>query len=228
MQLVDLSIDIVNGMPNHKAFPSPVILTFRTHEQRAKELGSGFSSASNFMCMVDHTGTHVDAPFHVNPKGGTLETMPLDTFYGPAVCWDLTHIPPKGIIDVQDLEKARGKSGIPLTPGDIVLLNTGHHKRTWPDKELWQYTYPGLTYDATKWFFDHKVKLHGIEGPSTDHPDDKSYPAHRACRDFGITHIECLANLELLVNKRFTFIGFPLKLLGTSGSPLRGIALLEQ
>jgi len=86
---------------------------------------------------------------------------------------------------------------------------------------------PGLTYEATKWFADNNVKIHGIEGPSTDHPDDMSYPAHRACRDFGITHIECLANLEEVVNKRFIFIGFPLKMIGTTGAPIRAVALIE-
>jgi kynurenine formamidase len=226
MQLIDLSVDMFNGMPNHKAFPNPVILTYKTHEQRAKELGTGFSSYTNYICMMDHSGTHADAPIHFNPKGVTIDAMPLDTFYGPAVCWDLTYVPPKGIIDVKDLEEAKEKSGVPFKEGDIVLLNTGHHNRTWPHKELWERTYPGLTYEATKWFSDNNVKIHGVEGPSTDHPDDTSYPNHRACRDFGITHIECLANLEKVVNKRFTFIGFPLKLVGTSGAPLRAVALL--
>jgi kynurenine formamidase len=227
MELIDLSIEMFNNMPCHKAFPSPVILTYKTHEQRAKELASGFSSGSNYICMTDHTGTHVDAYYHVSPKGGTLDSMSLDMFHGPAVCWNLTHIPSKGVIDVKDLEEAKERSETHFKEGDIVLLNTGHHNRTWPDKALWEHSYPGLTYDATKWFFDHKVKIHGVEGPSTDHPDDKSYPAHRACRDFRITHIECLANLEKVVNKRFVFIGFPIKLIGTSGGPLRAVAMLD-
>jgi kynurenine formamidase len=227
MELIDLSIDIFTGSLHHKFFPSPVVLTYKTHEQRAKELGTGFSNETHYIGMVDHTGTHVDAYFHVNPKGATVDAMPLDTFYGPAVCWDFTHIPPKGKIEIEDLEEAKEKSGVPFEEGDIVLLNTGHHKRTSHDKVLWQTTFPGLTYESTKWLFEHKVKLHGVEGPSAHYADDELLGAHVACRDFGITHIECLANLEKVVNKRFTFIGFPLKLVGGSGGPLRAVALLE-
>jgi kynurenine formamidase len=227
MEIVDLSIGLVTGGLSHKAFPSPIVLTYKTHEERAKELGTGFSSATNFICMVDHVGTHVDAHFHVDPQGVTLDAMPLEMFYGPAVCWDLTHIPPKGIIGVEELEEAKEKSGVPFEEGDIVLLNTGHHKRTAHDRELWQTTHPGLTYESTKWFFEHKVRLHGVEGPSTHYAGDETLAAHVACRDLGITHIECLANLEKVTNKRFTFVGFPLKLIGTSGGPLRAVALLE-
>jgi len=227
MQLIDLSIEMSDNMPAHYLFPRPVILPHRKHEETVKTLTGGFSYATNFISMLDHCGTHVDAYFHVNPKGAAIEAMKLEEFYGPAVCWDLTHIPAKGLIDVKDLEQAQKKSGLPFKENDIVLFHTGHHNRTWPDKTAWENTYPGLTYNACKWLFDHKVKMHGVEGPSTDHPEDKSFPAHRACRDLGITHIECLANLEKVVNKRFTFIGFPIKLVGTSGAPLRAVALLD-
>lgn len=227
MKLIDLSIDMFDNMPSHYLFPRPTILPHRKHEDTVKTLTGGFSYATNFFAMLDHCGTHVDAYFHVNPDGAPIEAMALDEFYGPAVCWDLTDIPPKGIIDVKELEEARDKSGVPFEEGDIVLLNTGHHNRTWPDTEAWEKTYPGMTYEATKWMRDNKVKMHGIEGPSTDHPEDKSFPAHRCCRDLGITHIECLANLEEVANKRFTFMGFPIKLVGTSGAPLRAVALVE-
>ncbi len=227
MQLIDLSIALFNDMPSSARLPRPVILPYKSHAETAKICTNGFSYTNYFIAMLDHGGTHVDAYSHINPQGATVDEMPLDMFYGPAVCWDLTHIPPKGIIDVQHIEEAKMKSGIPFKEGDIVLLNTGHHKRTWPDKAKWETTYPGLTYKATKWFYDHKTKLHGIEGPSTDHPEDRSFPAHCACRELKITHVECLANLEKVVNKRFIFMGFPMKILGGSGAPLRAVALLE-
>jgi kynurenine formamidase len=177
--------------------------------------------------MQDHSGTHVDAYSHINPQGATVDQMSLDQFYGQAVCWDLTHIQPKGTIDVQEIEQAKEKSGVPFNRGDIVLLHTGHHDRTWPNKDAWERTYPGLTYEATKWFYDNGVKLHGIEGPSTDHPEDRSFPAHRACREYGITHIECLKNLDKVVKTRFIFMGFPMKIKGASGGPLRAVAMIE-
>jgi kynurenine formamidase len=46
------------------------------------------------------------------------------------------------------------------------------------------------------------------------------------CRRERITHYENLANLDQVVNARFTFAGFPLKLLGGHGGPTRAVALV--
>jgi kynurenine formamidase len=47
------------------------------------------------------------------------------------------------------------------------------------------------------------------------------------CREYGITHYENLANLDQVVGKRFTFIGFPLCIREGTGSPVRAVAVLE-
>jgi kynurenine formamidase len=51
---------------------------------------------------------------------------------------------------------------------------------------------------------------------------------HHVCRDLGFTHMEGLCNLDKLVGKgRFRFIGFPLKIKGGTGSPIRAVAWLD-
>jgi len=47
------------------------------------------------------------------------------------------------------------------------------------------------------------------------------------CRTYWITHFENLANLDQVVGKRFTFIGFPLKIREGTGSPVRAVAVVE-
>jgi kynurenine formamidase len=45
----------------------------------------------------------------------------------------------------------------------------------------------------------------------------------------GFTHVEGLTNLEKLIGKgRFKFIGFPLKIKGGTGSPIRAVAMLDE
>ena len=40
--------------------------------------------------------------------------------------------------------------------------------------------------------------------------------------------MECLANLEAVVGRgRFRFIGFPLRIRGGTGSPIRAVAVFE-
>jgi kynurenine formamidase len=230
MRIVDLTLKIEDNMHTHKLFQSPILGAHVTHE-KAKSLGLGveddpFTFATFYLSTLDHVGTHVDAPYHFGPDGATIDQMPLNIFFGKAVCLDLTHIPDLGLIDVSDMEEAEAKSGVKID-GHIVLLNTGLHKRHWPNRSV-VLNNPGLTTAATHWLADRGVNLHGVEGPSTDRPSESTFPSHRVCRDRKITHYEWLVNLEVLVGKgEFTFYGVPLLLNGGSGSPVRAYAVIE-
>jgi len=229
-RIIDLSLLIEDNMPAHKLFQRPVITTHMSHES-SSALGLGVEGdamtfQTNFIAMLDHVGTHVDAFRHVNPNGAPVDEMPLEMFMGKAVCLDLQHIPDLGDIAVDDMEKAEEKCGVKIN-GHIVLLCTGFHKRTYPTLDsVWKN--PLLTADATQWLYDRGSKMHGVEGPSTDKPSDNSFSQHRLCRNLGISHWEWLVNLEELLGKsEFQFFGVPLKLKGGSGSPVRAFAIVN-
>lgn len=229
-RLIDLTVTITNNMPAHKFFPRPIIVPHMTHEDFSR-MGLGvpgdqLTGATTFMGMIDHVGTHVDAPYHLSPEGRTIDEMPLELFMGQAVCLDLTHIPDLGDIDVADLAAAEKKARVTID-GHIVLLNTGLHNRHFPtDKSVW--SNPGITAAATHWLADRGSKLHGVEGPSTDKPTESVFPNHRACRDRGLLHYEWLCNLEHLVGRsEFYFQGLPLKIGRGSGSPVRAVATVD-
>jgi kynurenine formamidase len=225
--VVDLSLEISNGMPAHALFPSPIILQYVTHEQ-AKSAGLGtaedpFTYAVNYISMLEHVGTHVDAPLHIKDGGQSIDQVPLDWFAGRAICLDLRHVPDLGDIDVRELEAAQQQAGIQISD-HIVLLCTGFHARHWPNREVVTNN-PGITAEATHWLADRGSRVHGVEGPSTDKGGTKEFPNHRTCRDRGLIHYEWLVNLEELVGKgEFWFTGYPLKWLGGTGSPVRAIA----
>jgi kynurenine formamidase len=228
--IVDLTVTIENCMPSHRTMPRPIYRRYLEHEE-SKALGLGtpedvFTSAIEFVGMLTHIGTHVDAFFHTNPEGQTIDEMPLELFMGKAVALDLRHVPDLGTIDVADLEAAERQAGVAID-GHIVLLNTGLHARHYP-RETVMHSNPGLSAAATHWLADRGVVLHGVEGPSTDRPDDPSFPSHRVCRDRGIAHYEWLCNLEAVIGKGvFQFQGVPLKFHQGSGSPVRALAFLD-
>lgn len=229
MTQIDLSLEITNGMPAHAFFPSPIIVPYVTHEQ-AKSAGLGteddlFTYSINYISTLEHVGTHVDAPLHIGADGASIDQLPLDWFAGKAVCLDLRHVPDLGDIDVADLEQAEAQSGVTID-GHIVLLCTGFHERHWPEREVVT-TNPGLTAAASHWLAD-RSRVHGVEGPSTDKAGTKEFPNHRVCRDRGMIHYEWLVNLDQLVGKgEFQFVGYPLKLVAGTGSPVRAVAELR-
>jgi kynurenine formamidase len=55
----------------------------------------------------------------------------------------------------------------------------------------------------------------------------RTYPCHMMRRAEGITHFENLANLDRVVGRLFTFIGFPLRIGAGTGSPIRAVAVLR-
>lgn len=229
--VIDLSLAIDNNMHVHPLLQSPVVLPYMTHES-TKDIGFGtkedpISGAMHYISMLDSTGTHVDGFFHNDPNGLTVDLMPLDMFFGKAICLDFTHIPDFGVIDVEDIELAMKKTGV-IIDGHIVLFNTGLHARHWPNIEAATHQ-PRITAQATEWLAAHGSKVHGVEGPSTDPSTDTLFESHRACRDLGITHYEWLVNLEQLVGKgEFTFFGVPLKIKGGPSAPVRAFAIIGE
>ena len=229
-RVIDLSLSIEDNMPAHKLFQRPVLTTHFTHES-AKSFnlgvpGDAMTFQTNFIAMLDHVGTHVDAFRHVNPNGKPVDEMPLDMFMGKAVCFDVRHVPDLGDITSKDMDDAEKKSGVKVN-GHIVLLCSGFHKRHYPNIEAVTMN-PQLTVEATKWLNERGSKMHGVEGPSTDKPSESTFAQHRLCRDLGMSHWEWLVNLEELVGKgEFQFYGAPLKFKGGSGSPVRAFAIVN-
>lgn len=233
--LVDLTLETFHGMPisanTNLYLPRPIILPLVTHEQaKAEGLGSAddpLTFAGDLVTFVDHTGTHVDAPYHVDPDGTTIDEMSLDWFTGKAVCLDLRHLPDRSDITEHELEDAEKAAGVTVD-GHIVLVCTGHHAKHWPRGEILTLN-SGLTAAATHWLADRGSRAHGVEGPSADKGGTSDFPNHRVCRDRGIVHYEWLVNLEQLVGRgEFRFYGFPLKLRRGTGSPVRAVADLTK
>lgn len=228
LRLIDLSQEIFQGMSVFPMHQPTFIMTNMTHEENMKMTGSkklGFSARN--LLISEHGGTHCDAVWEYKPSGATIDKMPLEYFWGSAICIDLSHIPPTRKIEPNDLETALSKSGQRLERGDIILLYTGHYDRNF-GTDKWQTTYTGLSYNAAKWLAEKGVVNIGVDAPAIDHPDDLDFSGHLVCGEYDITNTENLCNLDKLVNKRFLYFGLPLKIRDGSGSPIRAVALVEE
>jgi kynurenine formamidase len=229
MRLVDLSREITHRLPRLPNHPSIEVFPFSTHEEKRTAEGYTFSSATMVLHIGDHAGTHVDAPAHFDERPGaaSIEQMPLEDFFTEAVCLDLSHKKLRSDVSVEDLQDAVAKAGVEIRPRDTVLLHMAHSERTW-GTEAWLTDFPGLTKESANWLADQGIGMFGVEAVSPGRPGRSNFEVHHVCRDRGITHMEGLVNLDQLVGAgRFRFIGFPLKIKGGTGSPIRAVALLK-
>jgi kynurenine formamidase len=229
MMLVDLSRDIYHKMPRLPNHPMIIIAPFTTHAEKRVADGYAFSSAVTSLNFGDHSGTHVDAPVHFDDRADakTIDEVPLENFFTEAVCLDLSHKPLKSDIGIADLEMAERQAGIEIRPKDTVLLHMDFYRRTY-GTEAYITDFPGLTKESATWLGQKGITMFGVEAASPGRPGRSNFEVHHVCRDLGFTHMEGLVNLDKLVGKgRFRFIGFPLKIRGGTGSPIRAVAWLD-
>ena len=82
---------------------------------------------------------------------------------------------------------------------------------------------------SVHWLADRKILMFGVEAVSPAPQGEPNFKAHLAYAHRGITHIECLWDLEAVVGKgRFRFIAFPLRIRGGTASPIRAVAVLDE
>jgi kynurenine formamidase len=204
------------------------IMVNMTHEDNQKDTGADLGFSARNILMSEHGPTHSDAVWEYHPKGTTIEKMPLEYFWGDAICLDVSHIRHPDYIEPDDLAEALKKHGLDIRKGDIVLLYTGHYDRTYGTKE-WFGPYTGVSYDAAEWLAKQGVVNIGIDQQAIDlTPDDMNFSGHKVCLKYEITNTENLCNLDKVAGKRFLYMGLPLNIRDGSGSPVRAVAFIEK
>ncbi|HEX3994895.1 MAG TPA: cyclase family protein [Acetobacteraceae bacterium] len=229
MELIDLSRELFHRTQVHPSHPPVVISVWGDHSEKKVAGDTVFTSMSLSLNLGDHSGTHVDAPVHFDPRPGaaSIDEMPLEKFYTSAICLDLSHVPLGHAITVPEMEDALAKSRQDIRPGDTVLIYMATNERLL-GKPGYQHDFPGLALASVHWLADRGIGMFGVEAISPAPEGELNFQAHMACAERGITHMECLANLHKLVGRgRFRFIGFPLKIRGGTASPIRAVALFE-
>lgn len=227
-RIVDLSQDIFEGMKVYPGHLKTVTFQHATHEETAPRFTSGFSFQTLGFMLNDNGPTHVDSFSHLDPDpdAATIDQMPLDLFYGPALCLDVSRVPAQTDITADHLDAALEASGLDLSPGDMCFFYTAtYDKHAGTPRYLTDFA--GLGDSGAEWIVQRGIKTFGVDSPTPDNPVSTEYPVHMMCRREHITHYENLVLTEV-VGKRFTFFGFPLKVVGAHGGPTRAVALVEE
>jgi arylformamidase len=213
--IIDLSMRIRSlDTPVFPGYPAPVSAKMKTLEE------DGYYAC--IWNLVEHIGTHVDAPAHFVKKGRFVDQIPLSTFICEGIILDFRDKEPRYQISVDDVKRQIGESlNNKSKRGAILLFLTGYS--SYAGMRKW-FDYPELSPDACKYIVNKKFKAIGTDAPS---PDRDPFQAHRILLPKGVVIFENLVNLEKLVGKEFLFIGVPLPLFKGSASPVRALALVR-
>jgi kynurenine formamidase len=210
MRFIDLSHPMRDGQPS---FPGDPVLKITPHATIEKQRYN-----VSQLSMGSHQGTHLDALSHFVPDGRRVDEMPLDWFCGPAT---LLRIPkaPRAEITVSDLKPFEDR----LRPGARVIYETGWH-RHYGSSDYFTGS-PSLTQEAASYLAYLRIGLLGMDTPT---PSRDYYEVHHLLQQkpAEIVIVESLANLDALPES-FLFIGFPLRIEGGDGSPIRAVAGIE-
>jgi len=226
-RVLDLSYAI-----NDKLVPWPGDEKFFEATVNASVEKNGFFTRSFW--MLEHYGTHVDAPAHFPPGKTTVDQIPAKQLFGPAVVIDVRAESGKdadyqlGASRVEEWEERHGR----IPEGAIVLLRTGWASR-WPDARKYRNQdakgkmhFPGFSPGAAKLLIQRKVSGLGCDTLSIDHGASSDYPVHHLALGAGLYQLENLADLSELPERGAFLIVAPIKLEGGSGGPVRVFALL--
>lgn len=184
--------------------------------------------------MLEHYGTHLDAPAHFPPGKATVDQIPAKQFFGPAVVFDVRAESEKDADyqlttgSIADWEKRHGR----VPEGAIALLRTGWASR-WPDVTKYrnqdaqgQMHFPGFSPDAAKLLIERKVSGLGCDTLSVDYGASPDYSVHHLALGAGLYQLENLRDLSELPETGAFLIVAPIKLEGGSGGAVRVFALL--
>jgi kynurenine formamidase len=185
--------------------------------------------------MLEHYGTHLDAPIHFPPGKTTVDQIPANQLFGPAVVVDVRA---EGAKDadyrlpaarVEEWEKKHG--GIPA--GSIVLLRTGWASR-WPDVQKYRNQdaqgkmhFPGFSVEAAKILISRKVSGIGCDTLSADYGASEDFAVHHLVLGAGLYQLENLADLREVPEAGAFLVVAPIKLEGGSGGAVRVFAIWQ-
>ncbi|QFG25518.1 cyclase family protein [Actinomadura sp. WMMB 499] len=214
IELVDLSVPITTGMqvyPGDPEVEAAPALTVAEEGVNVLRLHLGSQS-----------GTHVDAPFHIDDSLPRLDELPLARFTGPAVLMDARGLPPRAPIEPGALPSG-------LRPGTVLLVATGWSRHWGTDRYL---DHPYLAPETAEAIVAAGVRTVGIDALSVDPTpvlgaDGFTLAAHRVLCGAGAVIAENLTNLDTLLAARGAAIEaslFPIRLAGADGAPVRAVA----
>ena len=202
MDIIDISTEISEQMIVYPGNPGVKIKTERN--------ANGFAVSE--LRMGSHTGTHMDAPYHVFRSGRKAGGTSLEKLYGRCRVLDLTNV--KKSIEAEDIRKSR------IRKGEIILLKT-RNSLIKGRKFRKDFVYIGKS--AAKLLAESGANAVGVDYLSVERFEAKPESHRILLRRMAVFEGLSLAHVK---PGSYIFIGFPIKI-GIDAAPVRAVLVKE-
>lgn len=209
-KFVDLSWDVTERTPIYPGDPEPKISVATTLENEGYNLSGVY--------LGTQTGTHVDAPYHFSNEGETIENMELDFFFGEAVVIRVTDKKANEKITMDDVMPYDEK----IKEGTIVLFNTNWYKKVGTEEF---YNHPYVSGKVAEYLVNKGVRFLCIDTINADQTGGTEFPVHDLFSEKRLMIGENWAYFDHIDFDNVVVAAFPLKIVGTDGSPVRAVAM---
>lgn len=179
--------------------------------------------------VLSHSGSHLDAASRLLKGGEQPWRVSLDRVIGPGrvadLRWHDRHTP----LQISDLELT------PIAEGDVVIIFGGYEA---PRGDKWP-TFAPLSRQASQYLAAKRIRALATDLPTiasyeaidsrlrNHQPPEEVWEEYLPLMQAQIPIIAGLVNLDTLIGEsKILFIGLPLPLSDSTGSPLRATALL--
>ncbi len=188
----------------------------------------------NWWRVIEHAGTHLDAPLHFSEDGATVDRILAEELVLPLAVIDVRKQAEKnpdyqvGLDDIRAWEKANRK--LPDNCCVAMLSGWGKHvadaaKYSGKD-DSGTFHFPGFSHELAAWLIkERKVYGLAVDTLSLDHGASKDFKVHTTWLPTGRWGLENVANLDSVPNTGATLVVGVAKVKGATGGPARLMAL---
>ncbi|HET6421856.1 MAG TPA: cyclase family protein [Geobacteraceae bacterium] len=203
MKIYDISAPLHNAMPVYPGDP-PVII------EPALSVDKGNAANVSRLSMSTHSGTHIDAPRHIDSRGVSVDHLCLSVLSGRAL-----------VIEIGGTKKIGRKEleRFPVKGEERLLLKT-ENSLLWSSSGFTE-DFAHLTDDGADYLAGIGIKLIGIDYLSIEAFDGDG-TVHRKLLEHGVIILEGL-DLDGIKGGVYELICLPLKVLEGDGAPARAI-----
>ena len=188
----------------------------------------------NWWHVLEHAGTHVDAPFHYSDTGAAAEMIPADQLVVPLAVVDVAAKAARDsdyamtVQDILDWEVRHGR----LPDNCCVAMHSGWAQHAgnaakFTGRQANAFHFPGVSPDAADWLIsERRVAGLAVDTMSLDPGASKDFKTHKLWLPSGRWGIENVASLDKVPATGATLIAGLPKVKGASGGPARVFALV--